>query len=486
MNAIVLENQKPGTTAWKITNQATTEIAGYASATSVNKGGALPIKISLAQRGNYTLDVYRLGYYGGAGGRLITSSGTRFGFNQPIPRAERGTLLIQCNWQTSFTVRTGADWTSGLYIAKLTDQRTGKQSQVWFVVRDDNSTSDILFQSSFTSFLAYNNFGGRSLYGFGNADGQRAFKVSFDRPFAQTTLAAPTPNSTGEFNNLLRWEYNMVRWLESQGYDISYVTGVDIHSSTPARLRQHKLFLSVGHDEYWSLEQRNTIEQARDTGLNLCFFSANTAYWRVRFENSNTGVPNRVMVCYKDDWPQDPVAANNPAAATNKFRSPQINRPENALLGVMYVADKDEVYGGYDFVISNSADPYYANTGLQNGDRLPRLVGFEWDAVINNGLSPNGLVVLSQSPFPADQLPLSATDADLPAGTDPLIANAVRYTAASGAKVFATGSIQWMWGLDSADVQSPREDPRAKQIAVNVLADMGARPLTPTGNVVVP
>lgn len=478
-NAIVLENQKPGTTAWKITNQATTEIAGYASATSVNKGGSLPIKVSLVQRGNYTLDVYRLGYYGGTGGRLITSSGTRSGVNQPIPRPAKGTLLIQCNWSTSYTLQTGADWTSGLYIAKLTDQRTGKQSQIWFVVRDDNSTSDILFQSSFTTFLAYNNFGGRSLYGFGNPDGQRAFKVSFDRPFAQTTF------SSGEFNNILRWEYNMVRWLESQGYDVSYVTGVDIHSNS-SLLSQHRLFLSVGHDEYWSLEQRNAVEQARNTGLNLCFFSANTAYWRVRFENSSTGAANRVLACYKDDWPQDPVAASNPSAATNKFRSPQNNRPENALLGVMYVADKDVVYGGYDFVVSNSADPYYANTGLQNGDRLPQLVGFEWDAVINNGLSPSGLVVLSQSQFPADQLPLSATDADLPAGTDPLFSNAVRYTAASGAKVFATGSIQWMWGLDSANVPSPREDPRAKQIAVNVLADMGARPLTPDANLIVP
>ncbi len=478
-NAIYLENQKQGTTAWKITNQATTEIAGYAAATSVNRGGSLPIKVSLARTGNYTIDIYRLGYYGGAGGTFITSSGTLRGANRAIPTPDPKTLLIQCNWPTSYTLQVGANWTSGLYIAKLTDQRTGKQSQVWFVVRDDNSTSDILFQSSFTTFLAYNSYGGRSLYGFGNPDGQRAFKVSFDRPFSQTTFGS------GEFNNILRWEYNMVRWLESQSYDISYVTSVDIHSN-PQLLSQHKLFLSVGHDEYWSLEQRNSVEQARNTGLNLAFFSANTAYWRVRFENSSTGVANRVTACYKDDWQQDPAAASNSSAATNKFRSPQNNRPENALLGVMYVADKDDVYAGYDFVVTNSADPYYANTGLQNGDRLGRLVGFEWDAVINNGFGPPGLVVLSQSPFPPEQQPPSATDADLPVGTDPLLSNAVRYTAASGAKVFATGSIQWMWGLDSADVPSPREDLRAKQIAINVFADMQARPLTPDANLTVP
>ncbi len=481
MNAIVLENQKTGTTAWKITSRSTVEIAGYAAATSVNKGESLPIKVSLGQAGNYTLDVYRLGYYGGAGGRLITSSGTLRGANQAIPVEKPGTRLVECNWSTSYTLQIGDDWTSGLYLGNLTDQKTGKQAQFWFVVRDDNGTSDILFQSSFTTFLAYNTFGGSSLYSFNSPGGQRAYKVSFDRPFIQPATFSPTATGSGDFNNILRWEYNMVRWLESQGYDVSYLTNVDIHSN-PSLLSEHRLFLSVGHDEYWSLEQRNALEQARDTGLSLCFFSANTAYWRVRFENSSTGVPNRVMACYKDAWPQDPVSANNPSAATNKFRSSQNNRPENALLGVMYVGDTNAIYGGGDFVVTNSTDPYYANTGLQNGDRLSRLVGFEWDTVINNGASPSGLVVLSQ----ADQLVADGKDTDVPSGTNPVSSSAVRYTAASGAQVFATGAIQWMWGLDSADVPSPREDARAQQIAVNVFADMGARPLTPNPNLIVP
>ena len=470
-NSITVENQKPGTTNWKIANQASTEIAGYAGATSVNQGGSLPIFVSLAQPGNFTIEVYRLGYYGGAGGTLVTTSAQINGITQDACIiTDLMTNLVECNWSTSYTLQVGADWTSGLYIGKLIDQSSGKQSQVWFVVRNDSSKSDVLFQSSFNTFNAYNNTGGYSLYPFNSIGGQRALKVSYDRPFSETTT------QTDEFNNLLRWEYNMARWLESFGYDVSYVTNLDIHSH-PNLLSQHKVFLSVGHDEYWSLEERNNVEQSRDAGVNLGFFSGNSAYWRVRFQNSSNGAPNRIMVCYKD--------AATSAEPTDKFRSSLNQRPESALLGVMYIGDKDDVYAGFDFVVKNSNDPYYANTGLKDGDKLSKLVGFEWDA-LNTNASPAGLVVLGESQFPTSQ---TQDDQDLdgfPSTANPRNSNAVRYTAASGAKVFSTGSIQWVWGLDSDGVTSPREDIRAKQIAVNVLASMGAKPLNPSSGIIVP
>ncbi|MBW4612840.1 MAG: DUF4082 domain-containing protein [Desmonostoc vinosum HA7617-LM4] len=478
-NPIVLENSKTGSSNWRIDyfNQAGTEIAGYATATSVNKGSTLGLKVSLAQPGPYKIDVYRLGYYGGAGGRLMVSSGTLNGITQPALILTQGgniQLYEGYNWSVSYNLAVGNDWTSGLYIAKLTDQTSGKESQIWFVVRNDSSTADILFQSSFNTFLAYNNGGmavlGSSLYGYNSVGGQKALKVSYDRPFSQTTVRS------SDFDRMLRWEYNMARWLESQGYDVTYVTNVDVHSNS-GLLGQHEVFLSVGHDEYWSMEERNHVEQARDAGspTNLGFFCANSAYWRVRFENSGAGQANRVMACYKGEWAQDPVAP------TNKFRSPENNKPENALLGIMYTGDRTVVYGGYDFVVSNSSDPYYANTGLNNGDKLTLLVGFEWDGIVNNGFTPPGLVTLGASTVNPE-----TTDGDVAGQTNYQISNAVKYTAPSGAKVFSTGSIQWVWGLDSDGVQTPREDLRAKQIAVNVLADMGAKPQTPGAGIIVP
>ena len=175
------------------------------------------------------------------------------------------------------------------------------------------------------------------------------------------------------------------------------------------------------------------LEQARDAGTNLAFFSANSAYWRVRFEPSGAGEPDRVMVCYKDP------AANDPIAPTYRWRDPENNRPENALLGVMYTGDDVfDKYGGYDHIVANSADPYYEFTGLNDGDALLGLVGFEWDAVVPNGFTPSGLVVLSQSIVDA-----KGVTSGLPPGTDTTISNAVRYTATSGAKVFATGA-RWL------------------------------------------
>jgi hypothetical protein len=473
-NAIYLENQQPGTTAWEITNPVTEsapEIAGYASLTSVNKGGSLPLKISLATPGQYTVTVYRLGYYAGAGGRLMANFGPLSGVSQePCATSDPATLLIECNWATSLTLSIGSDWTSGLYIANLTHVTSGKQSQIWFVVRDDASHSDLLFQSSFNTFVAYNNYGDfdrRSLYEYNSTDGQRAYKVSFDRPFAAVT------SLQNEFNHMLRYEKNMARWLESQGYDVSYISTVDTHAN-PSQLLNHKAYLSVGHDEYWSLEMRNGVEQARDNNVNLGFFSANTAYWRVRFEPSTSGEPNRVMVCYKDPL------ANDPIAPTYLWRGPENNRPENALLGIMYVGDND-MSGGFDYVVTNGTNAYYSNTGLSNGSSLNQLVGYEWDAVVNNGFTPPGLVVLSSSATSP-----TSTAPGLPADANPSISNAVRYTAASGAKVFSTGSIQFAWGLDSDGVVPSRVDPRLQQLTINILSDMGAKPLTPDSQLIAP
>ncbi|BAY18544.1 Ig domain protein group 1 domain protein [Anabaenopsis circularis NIES-21] len=488
-NAIYSENLNAGTNSWKMTNRASGEIAGYASTTSVNKGQSLDIKVSLAQEGPFTIDIYRLGYYGGAGGRQMAGPISLNGSPQPACTLDPNTRLIECNWTTSYVLQVGNNWVSGLYVAKLTDQSTGKQAHVWFVVRDDSREADIIFQSAVSTVLAYSAMGGYSLYGFNSKDGQRAYKVSYDRPYSQASY-----EDSYEADTPLRWEYNMVRWLESQAYDITYTDNMQVHSNGE-RLLNHKVYLSVGHDEYWSKEMFDHVKAARDAGINLGFFSANTCYWRVRFENSTPAAgqirPNRVMACYKQDWALDSVAQQQGiSAATNKFRSFQNQQPENALLGVMYGSDTPNLYGGSNFVVTNSNDPYYANTGLQNGQQLSLLVGYEWDFVVNNGSTPPGLVILSESPVsPAALLPNfdePPGEPGLPANQDNTKSHSARYTAASGAKVFASGTIQWAWGLDSEDVTPARADSRVKQMTVNILADMAARPQRPDANIIVP
>ncbi|CAN1209224.1 N,N-dimethylformamidase beta subunit-like C-terminal domain-containing protein [Tumidithrix helvetica PCC 7403] len=518
-NAIVLENQKLGITDWKLSNVATNnEIAGYGDATSINIGQVLNLKISLAQVGQYNLDVYRLGYYNGKGGRLIASVAGLNGVTQASPTiTNASTKLVEYKWTTSYILQSHNDWTTGLYLVKLTDCGTGKQNYIQFVLRDDNRPADLGFQDAITTAAAYNNNGGYSVYDFNSIGGTRAYQVSFDRPFQYGADVG-----SEQFNNMLTWEYNMTRWLESQGYDVSYYTNLDV-STNPLQLYSQKIFLSVGHDEYWSMDERNNVQKARDNGINLAFFSANTAYWQVRFEASSSGQSNRVMTVYKDTSgigkgeALDPIALTNPNAVTTLFRSPEVNRPENELLGVGYIGDwgANNVFNGFDYVVSNASDPYYANTGLKNGDKLTGLVGYEWDGLLNNGSTPTELVVLSRSP-----VQFLGEQPQVPPGTNTAISNAVRYTAVSGAKVFSTGSIQWVWGLDNDWVTTPRVenssrlrkiknwlrtmkkllkpsldsptrvaipciDSRTQQIAVNVFADMGVKPQTPSAHIVV-
>ena len=172
----------------------------------------------------------------------------------------------------------------------------------------------------------------------------------------------------------------------------------------------------------------------------------------------------------------------DPIAPTYLWRGPENKRPENALIGVMYVGDnvRDRL-AGFDYVVVNAADLYYRNTGFSEQARATKLVGYEWDAVVDNGLTPSGLVVLAHSPTRPEEIAPGLLDTALAS-----VSNAARYTAPSGAKVFASGSIQFAWGVDSGDVKNPRPDPRIKQFVINILGDMGAQPLTPDAGMIVP
>jgi plastocyanin len=478
-NPIVAENQQSGTQNWLIGNQSkgvqNNDIEGYGSSPSTNIGGNVTFYVNTGTQSRpYNIEVYRVGYYGGQGGRLMQTVGPLQGQVQtPCAVTDQATKLVECNWAPSYTLNVPNNWVSGLYLAKLVRQDTGSQTYIMFVVRDDARVSDILFQSPLTNYAAYNSYGGYCLYAFCNSGGVRAYKVSLDRPF-QVFLGG----DCCELNTPLRYEFQMIRWLESQGYDVSYATSLDAEVN-PQLMLNHQVFLSESHDEYWSANMRTTLTNAQNLGRNLAFFSANSIYWRIRFEPSSTNnTANRVVVSYKENFALDPVAP------TTLWRDPANAQPENALLGVMYTGDNDSTaLTGYDFVVSNSAHPYFANTGLNNGDRLSGLVGFEWDGLISNGAAPSNLEVLSASPVTATSI------APQPSGlTANQIANAVRYVKSNGAKVFSVGTIQWSWGLDnfSIDQHTQRVDLRAQQITVNIFADMNAKPLTPSSGIVVP
>ncbi|WP_447986144.1 N,N-dimethylformamidase beta subunit family domain-containing protein [Nitrospira sp. Nam74] len=471
---VELENARPGSAAWHLTNPAEYgEIEGYASLTSVNRGKAIKLFVN-THESSYTIEIYRMGWYGGAGARRVVGPIERPGTVQAIPEPDPETGLIECRWTDPYELTTAnpsdpRDWLSGIYLAKLTTV-SGKQSYIIFVVREDERPSDYLYQSSVTTFQAYNNWGGKSLYQF-NSVGRAARKVSFNRPYApsENPVAAfgggagefLTNNSPGDRVSSAGWEYNMVRWLEREGYDVTYCTNVDTHAD-PTLLMHHRGWLSVGHDEYWSWEMRDHVKYARDHGVSLAFFSANVCYWQIRFEPSlMSGDRYRTIVSYKEDpedeFHEDPYVLDrdptNDHRVTSRWRRAPVNSPEEALLGVMYEADPVDS----DVVIANAGSWVTSGTGLRPADHLPGLLGYEVDRVFGSG--PGSVTVVAHSPYTI--------------GEQPHYSDLVFYEWPSGATVFATGSIQWSWGLDDFNVpllRTSRLHAGAQQMTRNVLA----------------
>jgi hypothetical protein len=362
-------------------------------------------------------------------------------------------------------VRTSG-WQSGVYLAKLATPG-GKSSYIIFVVRDDARASKYLMQISVNTYQAYNFWGGLSVYGdvYGSGLEPRAVKVSFNRPYTYgalpgaarglgageflTTIASGPPNASG-------WEYNMVRFLEREGYDVTYTTDYDV-GRQPQSLLTHRALLVVGHDEYWTMAQRNAIVAARDAGVHLGFFSANTGYWHVRFEPARDGTPDRTMVSYKERSAEDPQGGATP---TVMFR--QIGLPEDQVLGVMYAGLAGATF---PFVISDVSTWVTANTGATVGMALTGLTGSETDVMF-------GSVNPTQQRFGHGCAP----------GTSQTwqCNDATTYDAPSGATVVAFGTFQWSWGLDDYDPTGVRQAPVslvAQAITRNVLTRFASAPV---------
>ncbi|HXI31004.1 MAG TPA: N,N-dimethylformamidase beta subunit family domain-containing protein, partial [Vicinamibacterales bacterium] len=308
---------KPGANDWDITGAGDPDIQGFATDISVNLGDTVHFKIAAPGAAAYQLKIYRLGYYHGFGATLVATVTPTATLPQSQPACINQittTGLIDCGtWNESASWTVPATAVSGIYIAKPTRTDNGHASHIVFIVRDDSRTADVVFQTSDTTWQAYNQYPGvssnppgASLYCGGPLSNEgsaylrscatRAAKVSYNRPF---DTRAHDPQSW-----LFNAEYPMVRWLEANGYDVKYQSGVDTDRRAFDLTGAHrpKIFLSVGHDEYWSGGQRKAVENARNAGVNLAFLSGNEMYWKTRYEPSldGSGTGYRTLVSYKE------------------------------------------------------------------------------------------------------------------------------------------------------------------------------------------
>lgn len=484
VNPIVCENQKAGdpSSVWDINGSGDPSIQGFATNISVTPGQTQSFKIDTTSS-NYTIPIYRMGYYGGMGARKVaTISPLVAPQNQPNCLTDASTGLVDCgNWAVSANWTVPADAVSGIYFAAPERIDTGGSSHIFFVVRESDTAthrSDIVFQTSDTTWQAYNQYGGNSLY-VGNPVG-RAYKVSYNRPF--------TTRGTGAEDFVFNAEYPMVRWLESNGYDVSYMSGVDTDrvGATVLTPAKHKLFLSVGHDEYWSGAQRANVEAARGLGVHLAFFSGNEVFWKTRWENSIDGsnTPYRTLVTYKETHENAKIDPN--PAWTGTWRDPRFSppadggKPENALTGTIFKVNSGTTAIAVPAALGKLR--FWRNTSVATlaagaTATMPNgTLGYEWDEEPNNGFRPSGLMRLSSATLTNAQILL---DYGSSYGTGSATHNLTLYRHPSGALVFGAGTVQWSWGLDAVhDRGNTAADVRMRQATVNLFADMGVQPAT--------
>jgi DNA-binding beta-propeller fold protein YncE len=433
------ENSLPGDPRWDrfVAKARNGEIEGYADRASAKAGDTVAVMVSATSAHVASWELIRMGWYGGALARVVASGGPYSVSPQPACPMDNYTGLIRCPWTTSFQIPISAAYLSGMYVIKLV-RDDGYGSFVPLIIRDDRPAK-LLFQSSVLTAQAYNPWHGESLYNDASKllPWRHGVEVSFDRPYAEGVGAGQE----------LRYEVYLVRFLEQYGYDVTYTTNLDVVAGGAAELRRHRAFLSVGHDEYWPGAERDIVEQARDSGVSLLFFSANSAYWQVRLtDDAGAGAGPRRVIGWKEAWASDPVQGPE---TTGRFRDDPINRPENALLGVMYGTWMNI---RSPLVVADEHHWLFEGTGLGAGDTIPWLVGYESDGRVANGSEPAGLQVAAQTPTIAvdGYTSLAATTS---------------YRAPSGALVFATGSIEWVWGLGYPGVA----DPRVARMTANVL-----------------
>lgn len=438
-SAVPSENAATGTRDWYSPPNAwsaDSDLAVWASPYTVRAGQPLDVFIR-ARYGPVRLDLYRLGYYGGLGGRLRYSADSVAVGTQP-PCAPSTSGVFECPWSRSAVIPTDAAWRSGIYLLKATDTR-GRTWSYPLVVTDAREAAVLAVVPQFT-WQAYNAFGGTSLY-TRDASGRLGTSVSFERPYKNR--GGGIYSYGGGYSNDLA----AARWLEKRGIDVTYASDADIAAAHPDVASPLRAAIFIGHSEYWTWSEYSFVSALRSNGTHLMFLSGNNAYWDVRTAPGEvTTRDDGVVFCYKEGG--DPYVGP-PELVTGLFRSWEHQRPENALYGVMHFKHG---YGSFPLVVSDSAVGPHARAflaagglawpdtlknALSLGSDATSTMSIEGDRIENNGRTPAGLEVL----FHSD---ITATDGTIERY------HTTFFIASSGAGVFASGFNEWGRWLDDS------------------------------------
>ena len=435
----------PPNIEWRVRGAQGKGISGFADRTSIRPGDPVGLYVSTHAR-TFTVDVFRMGWYDGALGRLIETTPPAPGRQQADAVVDPVTHTAVAPWRRSLQLPT-AGWPAGDYLLRL-DGSDGSRAYVPLTVRGAAARGTVVLISPVTTWQAYNRWGCCSLYsGDDGTFGSRARAVSFDRPYA-------AERGAGEF---ITRELPVLAEAERLGLHLDYVTSVDLEAD-PHLLDGATAVVSMGHDEYWSPAMRAALKAARDSGANLAFFGANAIFRRIRFEDSPLG-PRRIEVNYKVGA-QDPLVGVNDPAVTSNWPDPPDPQPESSLIGASYSCF---THVRTDGVVVDAGSPFLAGTGVSDGALLPNLIGTEIDQVWVGPSQPRPVEILLHSPFPCAQNGRTVES------------DTTYYTATSGAGVFDAGTQSWVCAM-AATCTDSRTAAVIRRITDNVLRIFAAGP----------
>jgi hypothetical protein len=466
---VVHENQQPGTTAWRIVGTPPGTIEGFADRTDTTVGQTATLAVS-TDASRFHVEAYRMGWYQGAGARLVWTSPDQPGRLQPTCPVTPDTNMVSCpNWAPSLPVPITDAFPPGDYLVKLVGDR-GQASYVPLTVTDPASRATYLIKNDVFTWQAWNPYGGYDFYtGKGSCPSDvyplcsRARVVSFDRPY---DFADNRGQGTGDF---LALEYPLVSWAEQHGLDVTYATDITV-AQHPEMLTAHRAVFSLGHDECWSLAERRAAVAAHAAGVNLAFFGASGMLRHVRSQPSPVG-PDREVVDYRDS-DADPLNGNgDPLEVTgNTWASSPANWPEDGFVGSSYNGFLAPGVTG-PLQVTDPTSWIYAGTGLQAGQQVSGVVGSDVDSLEPQFGYPPNVQVLAHSP-----LDTAGAQTHTRSG-DTFYSDMTYYTDPVGrGGVWDSGTNNWIPALTPCPPGTTCPAPTVGAITGNLLAVFGAGP----------
>jgi hypothetical protein len=440
---VVSENKLPGDPDWPIRQLGAPEaMVGYTGQYSVLPGEPVTLYASTTAR-SFTVSAFRMGWYNGDQARLVWKSPAVRGGRQKVYTVTPGTNTVQTDWGPSLTIPTD-DWPAGSYLLRM-DAESGPQRYAPVTVRSASTAGKVVIKNSTATWQAYNTWGGYDLYngpgGISDYD-NRSLVVSLDRPF----------DLDGAFM-FLAHDRPLIQLAERMGLPLAYVTSMEV-ATEPHLLDGASAFFSLGHDEYWTPEERAHVTAARNRGVNVAFLGANCCFRRTRLAPTSLGA-NRQVICYKTSYAQDPLYGKDNALVTNDYREPPDPDPESSMTGTLYESNPANA----DYVVASPDSWLFAGTGAAKGTSFPGIVGIEYDRVNPGAPLERPIEVLSHSPLTCRGVNSYSDSA--------------YYTHASGAGVFSTGTMRWVGAFDPSQYRefgvTRRGGDFVKKVTANVL-----------------